>query len=74
MTVAGSIQFQGSGPFDLPVAQRATASPGKDAVTLSFDILVNPSQREVVRIAVLNSQALELAAEIAKAAVPREPS
>jgi hypothetical protein len=62
------VQFLGSGPFDLPVAQRATATVGTDAVTLSFRILINPSQEGVVRIAVLNSQALELAAAIAAAA------
>jgi len=66
--MAGTIQFQGPGPFDLPVAQRAAATAGSDAVTLSFRILVTPSQQEVVRIAVLNNQALEFAAAIAKAA------
>jgi hypothetical protein len=68
------IQFLGSGPFDLPVAQRATATPGSDAVTLSFRIQENPNRMVVVRIAVLNSQALELAAEIATAATPRAAS
>jgi hypothetical protein len=63
-----SVQFLGSGPFDLPVAQSATAEAGSDAVTVSFRVLVNPSQVAVVRIAVLNSQALELAAAIAQAA------
>jgi hypothetical protein len=72
MTMAGAIQFQGSGPFDLPVAQRATATPGSDAVTLTFHILANPSQMEAVRIAVLNSQALAFAAAIARAAASGE--
>lgn len=62
-----AIQFQGAGPFDLPVAQRATADAGTTAVTLSFRVLVDPSRVEVVRIAVLNSQALELAAAILRA-------
>lgn len=62
-----SIQFLGSGPFDLPAAQSAKASAGTDAVTLSFRFLMNPSQLGVVRIAVLNSQALELAGAIASA-------
>ena len=46
-----SVQFLGSGPFDLPVAQSATAEAGSDAVTVSFRVLVNPSQVAVVRIA-----------------------
>jgi hypothetical protein len=68
------IQFLGPGPFDLPVAQSATAAPGTDAVTVIFRVLVNPNQMEAVRIAVLNSQALELAAAIAKAASSPESS
>jgi hypothetical protein len=67
-----SVQFQGPGPFDLPVAQSATAGPGLVAVTVSFLVLVNPSRPEVVRIAVPNSLALELAAAIVQAA-PRKP-
>lgn len=74
MKVPVHIQFQGSGPFDLPVAQRATVTRGSDAVTLSFRIFVNPNQQEVVRIAVLNNQALEFAAEITKAATSHEAS
>jgi hypothetical protein len=65
-------QFLGPGLFDLPVAQSATATPGSDAVTVSFRVLVNPSQVAVVRIAVVNSVALELAAAIATAATSRE--
>jgi hypothetical protein len=38
---------------------------GSDGVTLTFRVLVTPSQVEVVRILVPNSQALELAALIA---------
>lgn len=68
-----SIQFLGSGPFDLPVAQSATAEAGTDAVTVSFRVLVNPSQVGLVRIAVLNSQALELAAAILHAATQEGP-
>jgi hypothetical protein len=67
-----SLQFQGPGPFDLPVAQGARAEAGTDAVTLSFRVLVEPNRMEVVRISVLNSQALELAAEIATAAVRKD--
>jgi hypothetical protein len=68
------IQFQGPGPFDLPVAQRAKVEAGTDAATVSFRVLVNPNQPLLVRIAVPNGLLLELAAEIARAAPsPEEP-
>ena len=67
------IKFCGSGPFDLPTAQEARADSGTDAVTLSFRVLITPNQMGVVRIAVLNNQALEFASQIV-AAVPRRPT
>jgi hypothetical protein len=66
--MTGALTFSGHGPYDLPVAQLARAESQGDAVSLTFRVLVNPSQMEVVRIAVLNSQALELAAQILEAA------
>jgi hypothetical protein len=68
MIMAGKVTFTGEGPFDLPVAQQARCDPGSDAVTLVFRVLVDPSRVELVRIAVLNNQALDLAGEIAQAA------
>ena len=61
---ATRISFEGPGPFDLPVAQAALAAPQGDAVSLSFRVLVDSNRLELVRIAVLNNQALELAAAI----------
>ena len=66
-----AVQFLGSGPFDLPVAQSATAEAGTDAVTVSFRVLVNPSQMVTFRIAVPNSQALQFAEAIARASVEK---
>lgn len=55
------VVFEGHGPFDLPVAQQVHAeAQGSNSVSLSFRLLVDPSRLEVVRIAVLNNQALEL--------------
>jgi hypothetical protein len=68
--VASRLTMEGLRPFDLPVAQSATAEAGSDAATVSFRVLVNPSQAVTVRIAVPNSLLLELAAAIA-AATPR---
>jgi len=65
------ITLQGDGPFDLPVSQRARADAGSDAVTLTFRVLATPSQPVTVRIAVPNSQALEFASQIAKAATDK---
>ena len=62
------IEFHGLDPFDLPVSHRSRAYPGTDAVTLAFLILdPRTNQPITVRIAVPNSQALELAGQIATA-------
>lgn len=67
--MTNDITLHGSGPFDLPVAQQARASAGSDAVTLAFRIADPLSKQPVtVRIAVPNSQALEFAGQIARAA------
>ena len=65
--MSSEIQFRGTGPFDLPVAQSSMATEGTNAVTLSFRLLAQPNHLAMVRIAIPNSQALELAAAIAQA-------
>lgn len=65
------IEFHGPGPFDLPVAQSVAASPVDNTVVLTFRVLARSNQLEVVRIAVLSSQARGLAVQIASAALRR---
>ena len=65
--MTSTIQFQGPGPFDLPVAQRATAAAETDTVTLMFRIAIDGGRQETVRIAILNNQVLELMGQIARA-------
>ena len=63
------VEFHGPGPFDLPVAQQVSADPVANTVVLSFRILARSKELEVVRIAVLSNQALELAAQMRAAAI-----
>jgi hypothetical protein len=65
---SSEVLFRGPGPFYLPAAQSATAEAGSDAITVSFRVLVNPSQVEVVRIPIVKRQALALAEAIKQAA------
>lgn len=73
--MASMIEFHGIGPFDLPIAQSSRAAAGSDAVTLTFSLVIDTSRArnrpELVRIAVPNNQARELAAAIL-AAVPKK--
>jgi hypothetical protein len=42
MSSPSSVQFQGPGPFDLPIAQRATATgSANNGVTVTFRILLD---------------------------------
>jgi hypothetical protein len=65
------ITFSGLGPYDLPASHSSRASPLNETVVLHFRVLIDPTREEVVRIAIPNNQALDLAGQIAKAAAAK---
>ena len=63
------VTFEGSGPFDLPIALVSKAFPGDRTVLLNFRVEIEPGRAEMVRIEVPSDDASDLADQISKAAV-----